>query len=133
MITLDTSAVFALLNRRDPAHRQTRKILDDDPGPAIVPAGILGEITYLIEDRLGLRVLQAFLDDLESGAFAFDCGDRDWSRIKQLVRRYSNLPLGAADASVVACAERNQGAVLTLDRHDFSIVAREGTIKTVPA
>ncbi len=132
MITLDTSAVFALLNRRDPAHGQLRTILEADAGPAYIPAGILAEITYLIEDRLGLRVLQAFLADLESGALAFDCGDRDWRRIRQLVRRYADLPLGAADASVVACAERNGGAVLTLDRRDFSVVAREGTITPAP-
>ena len=132
MITLDTSALYALLNRRDPAHRQVRTILEADRGPAIVPAGIVGEITYLIEDRLGLRVLEAFLDDMESGAFSFECGDRDWPRVKQLVHRYANLHLGAADASVVACAERNGGAVLTLDHRDFSIVAREGTIKPLP-
>ncbi len=39
------------------------------------------------------------------------------------MERYSDLPLGAADASVVAVAERFHIAdVLTLDTRDFSVV-----------
>lgn len=132
MITLDTSAVFALLNRRDPAHGQVRGIMEDDPGPYLLPAGILAEAIYLIEDRLGARVLDAFLRDIETGALMFDCGESDWPRIRELVVRYADLPLGAADASVVACAERTGGMVLTLDQRDFSVLSREGKIKPVP-
>ena len=31
-----------------------------------------------------------------------------------------------------ACAERNGGKVVTLDRRDFGVVAREGTITVLP-
>jgi hypothetical protein len=44
------------------------------------------------------------------------------------VRRYESLPIGFADASVIACAERSGKRVMTLDRRDFSVVAREGRI-----
>jgi predicted nucleic acid-binding protein len=77
-------------------------------------------------------VLDAFLNDIETGALMFDCGDGDWHRIRELVVRYANLPLGAADASVVACAERAGGLVLTLDQRDFSIVSKEGRIRPLP-
>jgi predicted nucleic acid-binding protein len=42
------------------------------------------------------------------------------------------LPLGSADAAVIACAERHGGRVLTLDRRHFGVVEREGTISLVP-
>ncbi len=132
MIVLDTSALFALLNRRDPQHAVIRSTVESDPGPYLVPAGILAEVTYLIEERLGDRVLDAFLSDLETGGLSFDCGQNDWQRIRQLVSRYANLPLGAADASVVVCGERSGAAVVTLDRRDFGIVAREGRIRLLP-
>jgi predicted nucleic acid-binding protein len=45
--------------------------------------------------------------------------------------RYRDLPLGFADAAVVAMAERNGGLVLSLDRH-FHMVAQEGTIRVLP-
>jgi predicted nucleic acid-binding protein len=41
------------------------------------------------------------------------------------------MPLGFADAAVIACAERRGGKVLTYDQRHFSVVAREGTIQIV--
>lgn len=41
----------------------------------------------------------------------------------ELVAKYRNLPLGAADASVVAAAERlGTSTIATLDRRHFSVV-----------
>jgi predicted nucleic acid-binding protein len=132
VLTLDSSALFALLNRADPGHAAVRDVLAWDRGPHIVPAGILAETAYLVEPRYGLRVMDSLLGDLEAGVFTLDCGERDIPRIRALADRYADLPLGFADAAVVACAERNGGAVLTLDRRDFGVVAREGTITVLP-
>jgi predicted nucleic acid-binding protein len=131
LITLDTSGLLALLNRSDPDHERTRHALRDAGDPFIVPTSILAEITYLIERRLP-AVLDTFLGDLESGAFATDCGDDDLPRIRSLVARYTDLPLGFADAAVITCAERNGGSVLTLDVRDFGVVAREASIRILP-
>ena len=60
------------------------------------------------------------------------CGEDDLPRIRELVARYANLPLGFSDACVVACAERHLGSVLTFDRRDFGVISREGTIRLVP-
>ena len=51
--------------------------------------------------------------------------------IRALVMRYADLPLGFADAAVVACAERSGGRILTLDR-DFTIVSREVPLTILP-
>lgn len=131
MITLDTSALFALLNRKDPDHERVTSALLADAGPYLVPSGILAEIAYLTERRLGPRALKALLQDLEAGALALECGNEDLPRIRELVARYADLPLGFADAAVIAVAERSGGRVLSLDRH-FHVVAREGTIQVFP-
>lgn len=131
LITLDTSALYALLDRRDRDHTAVRDALEDDGGPFVVPVGILAEIGYLAERRLGLHALDALLEDLQMGAYSLDLSlDDDLPRIRELASRYADLPLGFADASVVACAERNAGRVLALDT-DFGVVAREGTITIV--
>jgi predicted nucleic acid-binding protein len=132
VITLDTSGVVSMLNRRDPYHDQVGDILQDDPGPHIVPSPILAEIAYLSETRLGPGAMEAFLADIERGAYVLDCCLDDLARVRQLIERYADLPLGFADASVIACAERNGGRVLTLDRRDFGVVAREGRISLLP-
>ncbi len=132
MITLDTSALLALFNRADPHHQAAAAVLESDPGPYLVPAGILAEVTYMLEVRHGTKMLDSFLADLETRAFAVHCGERDLARIRALVSRYEDLPLGFADAAVIACAEGNDGQVLTFDRRDFDIVSREGTISILP-
>jgi predicted nucleic acid-binding protein len=133
VITLDTSALYALLNRRDRAHGAAVQALNSDPGPYLVPAATLGEIAFLVEQRLGIGVLDLLLADLESGAYTLDCGEADLGRARQLVGRYEDLSLGYVDAAVIACAERSGGRVLTFDLLDFGVVAAEGTITILPA
>jgi len=132
VITLDTSALYALLNRRDRGHAVAVETLNSDPGPYLVPAVTLGEIAFLVEERLGSRVLDLLLADLESGAYTLDCGEADLGRARQLVRRYEDLSLGYVDAAVIACAERSGGRVMTFDLRDFGVVAAEGTITILP-
>jgi predicted nucleic acid-binding protein len=84
-------------------------------------------MTFLIEDRLGWQVLDVFLSNLADRALSIECREDDFPRMRELAARYRDLPLGAADASVIACAERNGGRVLTLDRRDFDIVGARGS------
>lgn len=99
--------------------------------PYLVPAAILSEVAYMLESRGRYSFLDAILDDLESGAYELDCGDENIPRVRQLMKRYADLPLGLADASVIACAERHGGQVLSLDR-DFWVVSRERRINILP-
>src|SRR5579864_3214314 len=113
VIVLDTSGLFAALALDDVHHSDAVSVLDSDAGPFLIPAGILAEVGYMIETKLGARVLGAFLDDLIEGAFAFECHEADLPRIRELVVRYEDMPLGVADAAVIACAERTSGSILT--------------------
>lgn len=86
----------------------------------------------MLECDLGAGALDAFLAQLIDGALALHCGEEDLPRVRELVKRYADLPLGFADAAVVACAERHGGAVLTLDSRHFGAIAREGAVRIVP-
>lgn len=132
LITTDTSGLFAAINRGAPDHERAREALRADRGPYVVPAAILAEMAYLIEQRGRPTMLDTFLTDLETGLYALDCGEHDFPRIRELVRRYADLPLGFVDAAVIACAERRGGRVLTLDLRHFGVVAREGRLVLLP-
>jgi predicted nucleic acid-binding protein len=90
----------------------------------IVPVLVVTEVAYLIESRLGPEAEVRFLADLASGVLQVEAlHQADVLRVAELVAKYSDLPLGTVDASVVATAERLKlETVATLDRRDFSVV-----------
>lgn len=132
VITLDSSGILALANAKDADFSRCHGVLAGDRGPFLIPTGILSEIAYLLEARLGARFVVALLTDIEDGHFVLDNGDRDIPRVCALVQRYADMPLGYADAAVIACAERHAGRVLTLDLRHFGVMAPEGTITLLP-
>jgi len=132
LVTLDTSVLFTIMDRRAPRHNELVELIKSERGPLVIPVGIMAEITYFLEERIGRQYLDGLLMDIEDGAYRLDCGESDLPRIRALIRRYHDLPLGYADASVIACAERYGGTVATLDLRHFAAVAREGTIQIVP-
>src|SRR4051812_20621015 len=131
MIVLDTSGVIALFWTGDRYHRQALAAIKQLRGPLILPAGVLSETAYMLDRLGGTRLIDLWLAALEDGSLGYDSGTADFARIRILVDRYTSLPLGFADASVVACAERSGGIVLTFDNRHFDVVAAEGTIKVV--
>jgi predicted nucleic acid-binding protein len=73
---------------------------------------------------------------LESGRlhlFGLDAADAP--RMRALMRKYRDLPMDLADASLVAVAEREGiSKVFTLDRRDFGVyrLARGGRFSVIP-
>jgi predicted nucleic acid-binding protein len=133
VITLDTAGLLAALNRRDVNHKRAASVLARERGALLVPASALSEMAYMIQRWLSDDLLRAFVADIARGYYSVDCGERDFDRIGELLERYDDLRLDFADASVIACAERNGGRVLTLDTRHFVPVAREGAITILPA
>ena len=89
-----------------------------------MPTLVITAVAYLLETRLGVEAEVRFLADLAEGnLIAEPVLARDWLRIAELVAKYRDLPLGTADASVVAAAERlGITEVATLDRRHFTVV-----------
>jgi uncharacterized protein len=85
---------------------------------------VVSEVAHLVGTRLTVETEVLFLGDLASGDFAIEPVEPvDWLRMAELVGRYSDLPLGLVDASVVAAAERlGMTRLATTDRRHFSVV-----------
>jgi predicted nucleic acid-binding protein len=66
----------------------------------------------------------SFLRSVVAGTFRLvEPAPADLERTAALIEQYADLPLGAADASVIAVAERfGVKTVLTLDQRHFRIV-----------
>ena len=54
-------------------------------GPFVVPAAILSEVFYFLEQRLNQSEIDIFLEDLSNHVYMVDCGEQDYQRIRTLV------------------------------------------------
>ena len=111
------------------------ELLETHPGPLIVPTLVITEVTYLLGTRLGADAEVRFLGDLAAGNLLSESvAAGDWMRMAELVATYRNLPLGTADASVIATAERlGIRHIATLDRRHFNVVrSRLGDLTLLP-
>lgn len=90
----------------------------------LVPATVVAEVGYMLEQRVGPTVEAAFLQAVADGAFELiSLEPGDLGRMAQLVAKYDDLPLGTTDASLIALAERLEiREVATIDHRHFRIV-----------
>lgn len=113
-----------MANADDHHHARCVQWFDTAPRPLLLPSPILTEVCYLLARERGASVEAAFLRSVRDEVFrqvTITRGDLD--RMAELVEKYADLPLGAADASVVAVAERLKiRKIATLNHRDFTVV-----------
>ena len=119
---VDASALYAAADRDEPNHDRCVEVLGRSDLDLVIPTLIVGEATYLVAARQGATHEAAFLRGLASLAIEPPAVD-DWPKIADLVERYADVGLGAADASIAVLAERlGTDLVITLDRRHFGAI-----------
>ena len=68
-LILDTGPLYASLDRSDADHGACRALIEASTEPLLVPAPVLVEVDYWIQQRLNPGVLVALLDDIAAGAY----------------------------------------------------------------
>jgi uncharacterized protein len=133
-LVADTSAIVALLDRRERAHRQLVELYEQSGPRWVLPWAILPEVDYLVASRLGSRVQAAFCEDLARATWNLDWGKAvDLVRASALTSQYRALEFGLVDAVVMAAAERLRAeAIVTLDLRHFAAVELTGNPKLYP-
>ena len=97
-------------------------VLADAAHRLVVPALVVTEATYFVGRRLGAAAEATFLRGIATLDVEGPTSD-DLTRMAELVEEYADFPLGGADASVVALAERLEAdTIITLDRRHFAAV-----------
>jgi predicted nucleic acid-binding protein len=119
---VDAGPLYAAADSDDTDHDRCVDVLRRRDLQLVVPTMVVAEATYFVGTRLGARAEAAFLRGIASLEVEAPSPD-DWQRIADLVERYGDFPLGGADASVIALAERvGASVVVTLDRRHFGAV-----------
>lgn len=121
MIIADAGFFFAIANRQDRWHRRAVDVLKSISEPLVTTWLVVAEASHLIVRRLGGDAQLRFLElQLLGGLEVVDVRRDEFPRIIQLMRRYVDLPMDLADASLVLVAERlGHGRILSTDQRDF--------------
>ena len=127
MIIADTGFWLALANRGDHHHEAATRALSEFDEPLITSWPVMTETCHLLLCRLSSRAQLLFMQSFTSGAFeVFSPGEEHGPRIVQLMKKYSELPMDLADASLVVLAEAlGHGRIFSTDRRDFRDVPME--------
>jgi len=122
VILLDTSGLLAALDSSQNHHAEAAAALRDAGAPLLLSPFVLAELDYLLATRVSARAQRALLDEVGRGAYQLEpFSSNDVTSATIVIRRYPNLAIGLADASIVILAERHAVLdVLTLDRRHFN-------------
>jgi predicted nucleic acid-binding protein len=123
VILVDTSGVLAAVDPRQRHHAAAARELTR-PQRRILSPFVLAELDYLIATNAGQGVELQLLGDVARGAYelaSFSADDVAAATV--VMRRFADLGLGLADASIVVLARRYDCLdVLTLDQRHFRVV-----------
>lgn len=113
-----------MLDRGDAYHDRVSEVLTAEPGPRHVSPCVLQEIDHIVSSRISAVAALRFLEDVALGAYRLAPFDEDdVTSAVTVMRRYADMRLGLADASVVVIAARvGTDRILTLDERHFRAV-----------
>jgi predicted nucleic acid-binding protein len=128
LILVDTNAVLQLVSSTARHHGDVKRIVDEVSGPFLLSPFVLAELDYMLGKRHGQGAQLALLGEVAEGAYELaEFGRSDVERAVAVMRRYEDLQVGLADASIVVLAERHGSSdVLTLDRRHFRAMRGPG-------
>ncbi len=124
MLIVDTGPLVAYLNRNDPDHVRCAQLLESRTDDLLITPYVVTETCYLVGKYVGADAEINLVEALATGDLVqIDMIAPDLTRMAELMRQYIGFPLGVADASVIAVAERFKAReVATLDQRHFRAV-----------
>jgi uncharacterized protein len=124
VLIVDAGPLYAAAATQDGDHKRCVELLARASRPLLVPELVVTEVSYLLSDRIGPHAELAFARAVAVGELIVEpVLDSEWERVAELMEQYMDLPLGMADASLVALAERHEAAeIATLDHRHLGVV-----------
>ena len=124
-ILIDAGPLIALFHSGDNHHQKVRKFLTEHKYGFITTLAVITEVSYFLS--VNSQALQDFFEwILYKGVIIADINQHDISRIAELTKKYSDLPMDFADATLIITAEKtNIREIISLDK-DFDIYRLPG-------
>lgn len=119
---IDTSAIISLVDRSCEHHYRISDIIRKGDFRLIVPSHVIPEACYMLNKKFGPSIEIKFLEEIISVNLHIEIIKfLDLARVVEILKKYSTLDIGYADAAIVAIAERLKvNRILTLDKKHFN-------------
>lgn len=134
MILVDAGPLVALIHKDDAHHASCVATLQSIAEPLVTVWPAFTEAMYLL--NFSWRAQDALWEMVDRGVIEpLDLDIPDRGRIRELMKKYKDLPMDLADAALVAVAERERiRRIFTLDRRDFGVYrpAKIGRFTVMP-
>ncbi len=118
---LDTGPWVALIDRSESKHDICVQWLKSYSGRLYSTEAVLTEVLYLL--NFSVKAQTAAIDFvLKSVIELIPASDESLKKVRTLIKKYSDLPMDYADATIV-CLAMDTGIrnVVTFDKRDFSV------------
>ena len=121
MIIIDTGPIVALFDKDDHYHQHCIEILKGIKEPLVTTWPVITEAFYLL--NFSDRVQDALWQFIQRGGIRIEQSEETiYIRIRELMKKYHDLPMDLADATLVVLGEEMKlSTIFTLDHKDFSI------------
>lgn len=134
MVLVDAGPLIALIHADDQHHQRCVATLRGLAEPLATVWPVLTEAMYLL--NFSWKAQEALWEMIERGVVVLlQLEGEEMSRMRELMKKYRDLPMDLADAALVAVAEKEKiRRIFTLDRRDFEVYrpARLGRFILLP-
>jgi len=118
----DTGPLVALFDVHEAQHARCRAAFADFQGDLITSWPVLTETFHFLNPGPATDQLWGFI--ARGGFILPELTPADWPRMRAQMRKYDDLPMELADASLVVLAERLElRRILTIDRRHSACIA----------
>lgn len=121
MVLVDAGPLIALIHADDHHHRRCVAAFQQLTEPLGTVWPVLTEAMYLL--AFSWKAQEALWEMLDRSVIVLlPLGNDEVSRMRELMKKYRDLPMDLADAALVTVAEREKiRQIFTLDRRDFEV------------
>ena len=130
---LDTGPWVALIDRSESGHEMCVEWLEDYSGKLYSTEAVLTEVLYLLD--FSVKAQSAAIDFvLKSVVELIPTSFESLAKVKNLMKKYSDLPMDYADATIVCLAiDTEISNIATFDKRDFGLYRiNKQTFQIVP-
>jgi predicted nucleic acid-binding protein len=127
-ILIDSGPLIALFDSSDNYHRQAVDFIKTNKSPLVTTLASITETLHLLDFNRNAQI--DFLDWVHRGAVEiYNIENSDFERLRELTKKYRDLPMDFADSCLVYLAEKlDLNTIATIDR-DFTIYRIQGRRK----